>query len=218
MFLEMWKKFMPVMEPDGAGGTGGTGDDGENGSGGGEEKDLEKKFTQEDLNRIGAKEKRSGQNSMLKALGFETEEEAKAYLETKRKEDNDKKDDVEKAKEAEKAANAAKTAAEAKATLLEKKFKVVSLGVAAEKVDDIVTLANAKATDGKTFEDAIEELKKSYPELFNASNSKDKGGTGGNANPPRGKGGNGESSIGKRLAEARKTLKSDTKNSYFKTN
>lgn len=211
---------MPFLEEDGKGGTGGTGGDqgGEPNSGAGDQGKNQKTFTQEDLNRIAAQEKRQGANSILKALGFESEEKAKEYLEAKRKEDDEKKDDLQKAKDAEAAANTAKAAAEAKAALLEKRFKVVSMGVSADKADDIVTLATAKAIDGKTFEDAVEDLKKTYPELFKGKQEERKG-TGSGGNPPRGKNTGDDDSIGKRLAEQRKTSKSQSKkNSYFSTN
>ena len=215
MFYLLRNRWMPLCEEDGGGGTGGTENNANNQQ---QSQEPPKTFTQEDLNRIAAQEKRQGQNSILKALGFETEEAAKAYLDAKRKEDDDKKDDLQKAKDAEAAANTAKSAAEAKAALLEKKFKVVASGVSADKVDDIVTLANAKAVDGKSFDDAVEDLKKTYPELFSAQQEK-RSGTGTGANPPRNNNSGGESSLGKRLAEQRKTGKSqNTKNSYFSTN
>lgn len=218
------KNFMPFFEEDGKGGTGGTGGkpdgkpDGEPNGGTEDQGKNQKTFTQEDLNRIAAQEKRQGANSILKALGFESEEKAKEYLAAKRKEDDEKKDDLQKAKDAEAAANTAKAAAEAKAALLEQRFKVVSMGVAADKADDIVTLAIAKAVDGKTFEDAVEDLKKTYPELFKGK-QEERGGTGSGGNPPRRKNTGDDDSIGKRLAEQRKTLKSQNKkNSYFSTN
>ena len=91
----MFLKFLPFMEEDGKGGTGGgdpeggSNDDGNNGG-------SEKTFTQEDLNRIAAKEKRDGIASILKTLGFEKEEDAKKFVETYRKAEEDKKDDLEK--------------------------------------------------------------------------------------------------------------------------
>ena len=214
------KNLMPFFEGDGKGGTGGTGGEqgGDPKDGAGEQNKNQKTFTQEDLNRIAAQEKRQGASSILKALGFESEEKAKEYLEAKRKEDDEKKDDLQKAKDAEAAANTAKAAAEAKAALLEKRFKVVSMGVSADKADDIVTLATAKAVDGKTFEDAVEDLKKTYPELFKGK-QEERRGTGSGGNPPRGKNTGDDDSIGKRLAEKRKTSKSQNKkNSYFSTN
>lgn len=223
MNLLLHRRWMPLCEGDGKGGAGsdsgaGTpGGDPSQPTGTPEPPEPTKTFTQEDLNRIAAQEKRQGQNSILKALGFETEEEAKKYLDAKRKEDDDKKDDLQKAQEATQAANAAKSAAEAKAELIEKKYKVIALGVSSERVDDIVTLANAKAVDGKSFDDAVAEVKTNYPELFNQQEKR--GGTGSNGNPPRKNPQGTESSLGKRLAEQRKTSKSqDAKDSYFTTN
>lgn len=198
-------KSLRLLEEDNDGGTGGA--DSKN-----DPPEPPKTFTQEDLNRIAAQEKRQGQSSILKALGFESEEDAKKYLDAKRKEDDEKKDDLQKAQEAEQAAQAAKKAAEAQAELLEKKYKVIAMGVPANNVDDIVVLANAKVTDKHSFEDALESIKKSYPALF-TEGSNSGGGTGGSGNPPRG-GKKETESMGKRLAEKRKSsvVKDDT---YF---
>ena len=206
----MFLKFLPFMEEDGKGGTGGgdpeggSNDDGNNGG-------SEKTFTQEDLNRIAAKEKRDGIASILKTLGFEKEEDAKKFVETYRKAEEDKKDDLEKSKEATAKEKKLKEEAEAKANELEKKLKVVSQGVSSDKADDIIVLANAKEIDGKSFDDALEEVKKAYPSLFEGEQA---GGTGHNGNPPRKGGKENNSSIGKRLAEQRKTG-TQSKNSYF---
>ncbi len=214
-------RFMPMLEGDGSGGTGGTGGDsgnggseGGNGSAGGTEG---KTFTQEDLNRIAAQEKRQGVSSVLKALGFEKEEDAKAFVEKYREEENNKKDDLTKAKEDLTTANTEKKKAEAKAENLERKFKVVSAGVSPESADDVVLLASAKAVDGKTFDDALEEVKKAYPAFFSEDgNSGGNSGTGGNVNGARGRKPDGKSGIGKRLAEQKKASSdSQKKQSYF---
>lgn len=177
---------------------------------------AEKTFTQEDLNRIAAQEKRQGVASVLKALGFEKEDDAKAFVEKYREVEDNKKDDLTKVQEQLETEKKAKEEAERKADLIEKKLKVASLGVAADKIEDVVTLALAKVTDSKDFETALEDLKTSYSMLFEGGASAGSHGTGGTGNPPRsGKSGI-EGGIGKRLAEQKKQSYAQTnKQSYF---
>lgn len=208
-------RFLPMMEGEGNGGSEGNNDDkGSNNSSGGTEP---KTFTQEDLNRIAAQEKRQGMSSVLKALGFEKEEDAKAFVEKYKKEERDKKDDLTKAKEDLESEKTAKSQAEAKAELLERKFKVVSAGVSPDSAEDVVLLATAKAVDGKTFDDALEEVKKAYPMFFDGQGSEGSGGTGGNVNGARSRNKSGsKDSIGKRLAEQKKSSsEASKKQSYF---
>lgn len=217
------RMLRPMLAPEGGaggtggseGGAGGTGSSGGTGSEGGKEKT----FTQEELNAIAAREKRQGASSILKNLGFEKEEDAKAFIEKYRQEEDAKKDDLKKATEAVDAEKAAKEAAEKKAELLEKKFKVVAMGVAADKAEDIVVLATSKMVDNKSFDDALAEIKVAYPTLFEAvEDNKNKGTGGGGGNHPRKQSGKEDEkgSIGKRLAEQRKTSGSQTKKkSYF---
>ena len=62
---------------------------------------------------------------------------------------------------------------------------------------------------------ALEDLKKAYPSFFEADSSNTGLGTGTGGNPPRGRnGGSSAGSIGKRLAEQKKTGTTQKK-SYF---
>lgn len=174
-----------------------------------------KVFTQAELNRIAAQEKRQGMASVLKSLGFEKEEDAKAFVEQYRKAEEEKKDELQKAQESIDAEKKAKADAERKADLLDKKFKVVSAGVSADKADDVVTLALAKVTEDKDFDTVLEELKTAYPVFFETATA-DKG-TGSGGTPPRATNkSTTDSGIGKRLAEQRKTSSQAQKSgSYF---
>ena len=65
------------------------------------------------------------------------------------------------------------------------------------------------------YEKAIEEVKKSYPELFEGSTGKNN--TGNKHNPPRGGNGGGASKIGSRLGKERaEASKNKTQNPFFK--
>lgn len=173
-----------------------------------------KVFTQAELNRIAAQEKRQGMASVLKSLGFEKEEDAKAFVEQYRKAEEEKKDELQKAQELIEAEKRAKAEAEKRADLLDKKFKVISAGVSADKADDIVTLACAKLTDGVDFDTALEQLKTIYPVFFEASVTSK--GTGSGGTPPRASGKSAtDNGIGKRLAEQRKTTQAQNSKSYF---
>lgn len=173
-----------------------------------------KTFTQEDVNRIAAREKQQGSASAYKELGFNSADEAKKAIEAWRKSDDDKKDEATKANEAKAAAEKATADANAKALTLERKLAAIEAGVDPKNADDVVTLASAKTNDSTTFEAALEAIKKSYPSMFKASAGDNNGGTGNNSNGARGGGGKAES-LGKRLAEKRASSL-PKENPYFK--
>lgn len=220
----LFKRFYPLMSPEGEGGfSGGQSPQSEQNSsqnnpnveGQGNQKSSEpsqKTFTQEDLNRIAAQEKRQGASSILKALGFENEAAAKDFVKKYRQQEEDKKDDLTKAQEKLSAEVASRELAEKKADLLEKRFKVMAQGVSADKAEDIVILANAKVTEEKDFDTALEELKTAYPSIF--SETSPSSGTGTSGNPPRGGRPESSSGLGKKLAEQRKASMTQ-KNPYF---
>lgn len=204
----------------GAGGSGGEGGDPAGGSGGSDEgnNNPPKTFTQEDLNRIAAQEKRQGAASTLKELGFEKLEDAKAAIEAYNKQKQDNMTEVEKAQQ-EKAEEAKKAkAAEEKAEFVEQKFAAVAAGCSADNAADVVMLAKSRMTDAKTFEDALKEIQEQYPQMFEKSDGDNSGagsGTGGANKPPRKPNKTDpEGSRAKRLAEGRKSSNSQ-KSSYF---
>ena len=195
--------------PDGSGsGDGGNDPDGGNEPG--------KTFTQEDLNRIAAQEKRQGAASTLKELGFDKLEDAKAAIEAYNKQKQANMTEIERVQQ-EKAEETKKAkAAEEKAEFVEQKFAAVAAGCSANNAADVVMLAKSRMTDAKTFEDALKEIKEQYPKMFEKSNDgSNSGGTGGTGNPPRKPMKPGEEgSRAKRLAENRK-LANSQKSSYF---
>lgn len=192
------------------GGSGGEGGDPDGGN------EPGKTFTQEDLNRIAAQEKRQGAASTLKELGFDKLEDAKAAIEAYNKQKQANMTEIERVQQ-EKAEETKKAkAAEEKAEFVEQKFAAVAAGCSANNAADVVMLAKSRMTDAKTFEDALEEIKEQYPQMFEKSNdSSNSGGTGGTGNPPRKPMKPGaEGSRAKRLAENRK-LANSQKSSYF---
>ena len=192
------------LEDEGSGG-GGTGGNPEPKPEPKPDSDPPRTFTQEELNRIVANEKHKNQNSIYKDLGFDNPEEAKAFVEKYKKQENEKKDELTKIQERAAELEKEKNAEAHKAKLVEYKFKVVEEGCDPKNASDVVTLAVGKMSDDKDFETALKEVKDSYPTMFGSSSSGK--GTGNGGNPPRPGKPSGEetSGLGKRLAEKRKS-------------
>lgn len=186
------------------------------GNGGGEpdpkEPVDEPKFTQEQVNAITAAEKRKNIAGVYKGLGFESEEDAKAFIEKYREQEENNKSELEKANSTIAKLEAEKRAEMANATDLEYRFKAMEEGCDPKSAKDIVVLAKAKMTDDKDFESALKEVKDQYPSMFNTVG----GGTGGGGTTPRKKTETDLSGIGKRLAEQRKSSSTTKDNEYFK--
>lgn len=214
----IFEKFMPFFEADGGAG----GQSGNSGGGEGQNDDpaaqgqKSKLFTQDDLNRVAAQEKRQSQAALLKSLGFDDEKSAKSFLEQARKDQESKKTELEKAQDALGKEQAAKTELEDKVTALERSLAVISAGVPAENASDVAMLAASKMTDGKSFEDGLEEVKKAYPMLFDKQGQNGQaGGTGTGGTPPRGSSRASGGELGKRIAEQRTKNNNSNQNLYF---
>lgn len=225
------------MAPEGAGGagTGGSGSDGNagntsgsNGSnqGGtddqgnqngqnGTDGNQNKTFTQEDINRIAAREKAEGRRAILKELGIEDTEDARNAVKTYLAQQESNKSDLQKANDRASKAEKAKTDAEERATALQQKFDAIAAGAKTETVDDLVALARTKVTDKVDFKAALELVKKSYPVFFNEGQQQNANvGTGGGTNHSR-NGGSGPS-LGERLAKSRMGTNTKQESPFFK--
>lgn len=185
-------------------------------------KDEPKTFTQEEVNRMMAKEKRQGRNSLLKELGFKDEASAKsasksynAWLEAQ------KTDDEKAAEENTKKDNELREA-QIKAEISEAKVEAMMLGCQPKYVEDIITLAVAKKTEDNDFKTVIGELKQKYPVWFGESSDEDKDnkkagqkGTGGNVSSQKKDTGKDDNkSVASRLA-ANKRNKGSGKSSFW---
>lgn len=162
----------------------------------------EKTFTQEQVNSMIAQEKRKQVSAAYKSMGFESEEEAKTWIDKYRAQEEAAKSDLEKA-QAQVTALEAQNKAQAQATQdLEHKFVAIEAGCPASSAGDVVTLAKSKMTDEKDFAAALEEVKTQYPAMFGNPTQNIGASTGSGGNPPRSKVNAGNvSGIGKRLAE-----------------
>lgn len=181
----------------------------------------EKTFTQDDVNRMMAREKKQGAQSVLNRLGIKKldaglEKEIKDYLESKK---------TDAQKQAEAAVNENKAIEEAnnRALAAEIKAEAMQAGAQTQYVDDIVTLIMAKASKESELdiETAISEIKTKYSVWFTSSSEEDaKGrkksvgekGTGSSVSSGKDKQDKGKN-LGERLAANRR--KSSGKKSYW---
>jgi hypothetical protein len=204
LYSKMGLQFFAEPGSGAEGGAGGT----EGGQGGADPKT----FTQEQVNGMMAAEKRSGRLALLKELGYEVKEGAKAsdvIAQVKGILDSGK-TQQQKDQEAREKAEGDLSAEQAKSKQLQAKIDAMTAGVKPDYVDDAIALLSPRVTDQKPLSKLLEESKEKYPNWFGeAEGSK---GTGGSTNPPRGKGTSTEG-LGKRLAQANKPA---TKSSFFK--
>lgn len=153
------------------------GDDGDSDSKDGSDK---KTFTQADVNRLAAKEKKEGKRagikSVMEELGIKDLDEAKQALEAIRKK-NDGTEDAEQQKqtreqvrkelEKEFERDKARIRLEAKAELA-----LIKAGLKAEKTDKVLKMLDIdSAEDLDDINDQIEDIKKDFPEMFQSKNS-----------------------------------------------
>lgn len=174
-----------------------------------------KTFTQDDVNRMMAKEKKQGRSSAFNELGIDPSNEkmvkaAKAFFSKLSDNDDDDTDvndsDDDKSSEL-----------EYELVIANAKIAAMKQGVNPQYVDDVVTLVSnrMKQDESMKLDTAIGELKKKYPGWFvveQTSKNIGKFGTGASISASSSKGA--DDSLGKRLAAQRKV--SSSKKSYWK--
>ena len=168
-------------------------------------------FTQEEVNRMMANEKRQGKNSVYKELGIDPKDKkavamVKAILESQKDDETDE------------ATNSEIDEANHRAMVAEAKAEAMMIGILPKYVEDVVSLALPKVTEEKDLKSVMRELKAKYPIWVKADdsdpNNKGKSGTGSSLGNSGSKGGDDKSKgIGARLAASRKANKS--KKSYW---
>ena len=176
----------------------------------------EKSFTQTEVNNMMTKEKNEGKRSVLKSLGFKSEEEAKKAIEGYNKYLESQKTEEEKNKEALNKANEDKSNALIRAKAAEDKLACYALGISNEYIDDVLAIASNKVTDDKDLETVLKEMKedKKYESFFAKETSSNSGGTGSNAGHSSN---HNDGSIGYGERLAKKNVESNkVKSSYFK--
>lgn len=184
--------------------------------------DNEKKFTQKELTDIAAREKKEGKNSVLKALGYKTQEEIKQALDEYNKYLESKKTEKEKDEESKKKTETEKNDALTRAEKAEQKLSVMLAGVNKESIDDALAIAVLKVTDEKSLDDVLEEMKgqKKYAGFFGEVEGNGNGGTGHDFNNQSGGKESKGSEYGKNLASSitggRSKDGESSKKSYFR--
>lgn len=167
---------------------------------------VEKTFTQAEVNQISSREKKQGRAAIMRELGLDPEDKdaikrVKGILDSQKTTEQKAADDL-------KAATAAQQAAEQRATAAENKLKILSGGCRPEYVDDVSTLVSARMSEDTDFDAALAATKKKFPSLFGKDGDTGTGhGTGHKKTPE-----NTVGSLGKRLAQAQTQT---IKNPYF---
>lgn len=171
-----------------------------------QQQDNGKTFTQEEVNKLTANEKRQGRNSVLKELGLDPNDKGaikrvKELLESSLTQ-------AEKDAKAVKDEKEARQAAELRAANAECKLAVLSAGCKSEYVEEVMSLVSAKVDENTTFEAAISAVKKKCAMFFSDS----EGGTGRGQGRNRNSQNNKPGSFGSSLAE---NVSKKIENPYF---
>lgn len=172
-----------------------------------------KSFTQEEVNRMMANEKRSARSALLKELGYEVKDGKYADTVTTIKGILDAgKTQQQLDQEARTTAETNLAAERSKNNSLQARVDVMTAGVKPEFVSDAISMLMPQVTEEKTLSKLLEEYKTKYPAWFGDSSTGSKG-TGSPNNPPKGTGSKDTGEFGKRLAQVNKP---GNKSSYFK--
>lgn len=186
----------------------------------------EKTFTQDQVNRMMAREKNQGRNAVYNELGIDPKDtkavaQFKAFLESQKTEEQ-------KAAEAESADRVKQAENERRVAVAEAKAEAMMMGVKPQYVEDAVTLVLARLGEDTDTKTLLGELKTKYPVWFGESEddeddkgAKDKTGQKGTGSSVKqaekgGKKGEAEKGLGARLAAQRKS--GAKKSSYWGTN
>lgn len=168
-----------------------------------------KTFTQEEVNRLLANEKRQGRQAALKAMGLDpsdknAEKNVKAILDAQKTES-------EKSAEAIQVEKDARAEAEKKAEAMERKLASLNAGCKKEYLDEVTALAAIKVNDSTDFEMALKAVKEKCASFFDDDGDT---GTGSGQGHGRKDTKNKPGSLGARLAQS--VVSANTKeNPYF---
>lgn len=122
-------------------------------------------YTEDELKGVRSEASRNAQRDVLKRLGITDKSNADALF-------KEIQAFVASRKTPEQEANEKVTAAEERAIRAEAKVEALIAGVKPACLDDFITIAAARAKDGKALKDVFAELKKAYPEQFVGDDNK----------------------------------------------
>lgn len=164
----------------------------------------EKTFTQAQVSAMMAKEKNEGKRSALKALGFNSEADAKKAIEAYNSFLNLQKTDEQKLSDEIKKAQDESNENLSRAIEAENKLSCLEAGVNKESLADVLAIASTKVTDEKDLSKVLEEMKKDkrYSSFFEGSQVGSGTGTPPGHSSSINDNGGGKGELGKRLAEA----------------
>lgn len=199
----------------------GAGDDaGDDEEDGNQHRTGEKTFTQKQVTALMAREKKEGRRSVLKALGFKSEAEAKSALSVLQlisKVSGQSNQDAADAEDDD-TADTALSEAQKRAEAAENKLACISAGVNKESIDDALAVAQLKVTDKKDLATVLAEMSKlpKYASFFDTSQEGEDGEEDGTGSTPghSKKDSKKAGSYGKRLAEGSRS-KTEQKSTYF---
>ena len=170
-------------------------------------------FTQEEVNRMMAKEKNEGRKAILKELGIENVDDAKNNLSEYAKLKEAQMSELDKATQAQKKLEGEKAAAVKAQEVAEGKLKLLTEGCNKENLDEALVLVMSKVSDATDFDTALKQVKEKVPSLFTSNNPL---GTGKDLGHPRKPAGTEPGSLGARLAGRGKPDPNKSKpNPYF---
>lgn len=170
----------------------------------------DKTFTQEEVNKLVAKEKRKGRHSFLRELGLDPENKDAVANLKKLLEDNQS--EGERRDKALKDAQDATSKETTRANAAERKLAVLLAGCNKDFVDEVTAMALAKMSEDVDFEEALEAVKKKMPSCFTTAEGSQDNGTGRSQGHRKPKGSQ-PGSYGAKLAES---ISTKTENPYFK--
>ena len=173
-----------------------------------------KTYSQDDINRMLANEKRTARQALFRELGLEYDDKSyKTSLENAKKTLDAGKTQAQLDAEARKQAESGLAEEQKKTAALEAKFAALSAGVKPEFLDDIISLALPKVDDKTDLEAVLKTLKEKYPGSFTDDKGSSGNGTGNPTNPAR-KSNNDQDTLGKRLASG--IRRPPEKSNFFK--
>lgn len=175
----------------------------------------ERIFTQDEVTRMMTKEKNEGRNAVLNELGVTDPTKAKELLTMAQQLVEAGKTPEQKAAEQSAESTQAIADATARAEAAEQKLTLTLAGANADTLNDVLTLAKARVTDGVDFGQAVEAVKAAYPAMFGGT----QGTAGTGAVGSTGKAGQGAAlSYGARAAAIAKLSQGDGKSKFFTNN
>lgn len=122
-----------------------------------------KTFTQEQVNKIAAKERKEGLESFLKELGFEDFDNAKDGMQKYREWQKSQKTEAEKMADSLKDYETKYNTVSSENESLKAQISAMKLGVNADSVPDVVALAKNYVSDEVDFDGAMQMVVEKYP-------------------------------------------------------